>query len=50
MFEKAREMSYYDIANEPLFHNNSVLPCHWEGFSRADFRRLKERLRKYEKR
>jgi radical SAM superfamily enzyme YgiQ (UPF0313 family) len=50
MFEKARAMSYYDIANEPLFHNNSILPCHWKGFSRADFRRLKERLRKYEKR
>ena len=50
MFEKARKMSYYDIANEPLFQNNSILPCHWEGFSRADFRRLKERLRKYEER
>ncbi len=50
LFEKAREMSYYDLAGEPLFHNNSILPCHWEGFSRTDYRRLKERLRKYERR
>ena len=50
LFEKAKKISYYDIANEPLFHNNSILPCHWEGFPPADFRRLKEKLRKYEKR
>jgi radical SAM superfamily enzyme YgiQ (UPF0313 family) len=48
LFEKAKKMSYYDIDKEPLFHNNSILPCHWEGFTRADFRRLKERVRKYE--
>ena len=48
LFEKAKKMSYYDIDKEPLFHNNSILPCHWEGFTRAHFRRLKERVRKHE--
>ena len=46
LFEKAKQMSRFDIENEPLFHNNSLLPCQWEGFTLADFRRLKEGLRK----
>jgi radical SAM superfamily enzyme YgiQ (UPF0313 family) len=45
LFERARQFSPYDIENEPLFHNNSLLPCQWEGFTWADFRRLKEGLR-----
>jgi len=48
LFEKAKKMSPFDIKNEPLFHNNSILPCQWEGFTWADFRRLRERLRKRE--
>jgi hypothetical protein len=27
------------------FHNNSILPCHWEGFTLADYRRIKEGLK-----
>ena len=46
LFEKARKMSHFDIENEPLFHNNSILPCQWEGFTMADYRRLKEGLRR----
>jgi radical SAM superfamily enzyme YgiQ (UPF0313 family) len=46
LFEKAKQMSSYDLENEPLFHNNSILPCQWEGFTLADFKRLKEELRK----
>jgi radical SAM superfamily enzyme YgiQ (UPF0313 family) len=46
LFEKARKMSQFDIENEPLFHNNSILPCQWEGFTMADYRRLKEGLRR----
>jgi len=45
LFEKAKRMSQFDLENEPLFHNNSILPCQWEGFSMADYRRIKERLR-----
>jgi len=49
LFEKAKKMSHFDIENEPLFHNNSILPCQWEGFTWADFKRLQERLKKNEK-
>jgi radical SAM superfamily enzyme YgiQ (UPF0313 family) len=45
LFEKAKRMSQFDLENEPLFHNNSILPCQWEGFSMADYKRIKERLR-----
>jgi radical SAM superfamily enzyme YgiQ (UPF0313 family) len=44
MFEKAKEVSSFDLEGEPLFQNNSIFPCHWEGFTPADFRRLKEDL------
>jgi radical SAM superfamily enzyme YgiQ (UPF0313 family) len=46
LFEKARKMSQFDLENEPLFHNKSILPCQWEGFTMADYRRLKEGLRR----
>jgi len=46
MFEKAKQVSSFDIENEPLFHNNSILPCQWERFTWRDFRRLKESLRR----
>jgi len=41
LFEKAKKMSKFDLENEPLFHNNSILPCQWEGFTLGDFKRLK---------
>jgi radical SAM superfamily enzyme YgiQ (UPF0313 family) len=46
LFEKAKKMSQFDLENEPLFHNNSILPCQWDGFSMGDYRRLKEGLRR----
>ncbi len=42
LFEKARQFSPFDIENEPLFQNNSLLPCQWEGLTWRDYRRLKE--------
>jgi radical SAM superfamily enzyme YgiQ (UPF0313 family) len=45
LFEKAKKMSRFDLENEPLYHNNSILPCQWEGFTMTDYRRLKEELR-----
>jgi len=45
LFEKAKRMSKFDLENEPLFHNNSILPCQWEGFTMADYKRLKEKLK-----
>jgi len=44
LFERAASMSQYDIKKEPLFHNNSLLPCQWEGFTLADYRKLKDAL------
>ncbi len=46
LFEKAKQMSSYDLENEPLFHNNSILSCQWEGFTIEDFKRLKQGLRR----
>jgi radical SAM superfamily enzyme YgiQ (UPF0313 family) len=45
LFEKAKKFSPFDLENEPLFHNNSLLPCRWEEFTLEDFRKLKEDLR-----
>ena len=47
MFEKAKRSSSFDLENEPLFHNNSLIPCQWEGFTMADYRKLKLKLREY---
>lgn len=33
--------SPFPIAQEPLFHNNSILPCRWDGFTLEDLNRLK---------
>ncbi|PIX21237.1 MAG: hypothetical protein COZ69_15840 [Deltaproteobacteria bacterium CG_4_8_14_3_um_filter_45_9] len=46
LFEKAKRMSKFDLENEPLYHNNSILPCQWDGFTIADYKRLKEDLRR----
>ncbi len=45
LFEKAKRISQFDLENEPLFHNNSILPCQWEEFTIEDYRRIKKRLR-----
>ncbi len=45
LFEKAKKMSKFDLENEPLFHNNSIFPCQWEGFTLADFKRLKKMVK-----
>jgi len=46
LFEKARQMSSFDLENEPLFHNNSILPCQWGGFTLTEYKRLKDDLRR----
>jgi hypothetical protein len=45
LWEKALRHSRYPLAEEPLFHNNSLFPMEWEGFTRADLRRLKNMAR-----
>jgi hypothetical protein len=44
MWPRAVAASEYDIISEPLFHNNSLLPC-WNQAQRARFRELKKRAR-----
>ena len=46
LFERAKQVSQFDLENEPLYQNNSILPCQWEGFTMADYRRLKEGARR----
>jgi len=46
LFERAKQTSQLDLESEPLNHNNSTLPCQWEGFTMADYRRLKEGIRR----
>jgi radical SAM superfamily enzyme YgiQ (UPF0313 family) len=46
LFDRAKKMSQFDLENEPLYHNNSILPCQWEGFTMKDFRKLKGELRR----
>jgi len=48
LFEKAKKFSRYDIENEPLYHNNSILPCEWEEFSFSDFLNLKLKVKRGE--
>jgi maltose-binding protein MalE len=38
-------MSQFDIENEPLYHNNSILPCQWKDFTLKDYKRVKEELK-----
>jgi len=44
LFEEAKKLSPFDLENEPLFHNNSLFPCRWEGFTWEDFRNLKHKF------
>jgi len=46
LFEEAKKFSPFDLEKEPLFHNNTIFPCQWDGFTLSDFRRLKEKVRK----
>jgi radical SAM superfamily enzyme YgiQ (UPF0313 family) len=44
LWDSAVESSRYDLAREPLFHNNSIFPCEWEEFTRTDLDSLKRLL------
>jgi len=43
LWEKALSHSEYDLAGEPLFHNNTLLPC-WDDGRRSDLARLKRHV------
>jgi radical SAM superfamily enzyme YgiQ (UPF0313 family) len=43
LWEKAVASSQYDLVSEPLFHNNTLLPC-WNQEQREEFRQVKARV------
>jgi radical SAM superfamily enzyme YgiQ (UPF0313 family) len=45
MWEQAVALSPFDIQSEPLYHNNSLLPCRNNDFSLTDYNELKKSLR-----
>jgi radical SAM superfamily enzyme YgiQ (UPF0313 family) len=45
MWEDAVVCSSFDIQNEPLYHNNSLLPCRSDDFSYDDYTQLKKELK-----
>ena len=45
LWEAAVRASEFDLRDEPLFHNNSILPCRWEGFTWEDLNEVKVNLR-----
>lgn len=44
LWEEAVAQSSLPISQEPLFHNNTLLPCRWERFPYEGFLELKARL------
>jgi radical SAM superfamily enzyme YgiQ (UPF0313 family) len=45
MWDAALQASPFPIAEEPLFHNNSLLPCQWEACAMDDLHLLKRYAR-----
>jgi radical SAM superfamily enzyme YgiQ (UPF0313 family) len=41
LWDTSVQVSPYDLAEEPLFHNNSLLPCRWEKMTYAMYQGLK---------
>ena len=44
IWEEAVQASPFDLASEPLFHNNTILPCQGEQFTYEDLGKLKKLL------
>jgi len=45
LWEEAIKSSSFDLVHEPLYHNNSILPCEWKKFTRNDLSQLKNLLK-----
>ncbi len=46
LWDHAVASSRYPLADEPLFHNNTLLPCTWDGFTHDHLQAAKEESRK----
>jgi hypothetical protein len=42
LWSAALRCSSFDLANEPLLHNNSILPCRSEDFGLEELQQLKQ--------
>ncbi len=47
MWEEAVKISPFPIQEEPLFHNNTILPCRWKEFDEEDLVFLKNYIRSF---
>jgi radical SAM superfamily enzyme YgiQ (UPF0313 family) len=45
MWEDACRASRYPLDEDPLFHNNTILPCAWEGLDPAMYREIRRAAR-----
>lgn len=44
LWNAALRVSSFPIAEDPIYHNNTIMPCQWEGFSYNDLLELKAYL------
>jgi len=42
LWEEACKSSPFPLKEEPLFHNNTILPCRWKGFKYDDLQKIKD--------
>jgi radical SAM superfamily enzyme YgiQ (UPF0313 family) len=45
LWDQAVQTSPYDLVNEPLYHNNTLIPCQHESFTYEDYRTLKSMIK-----
>ncbi|TYB31518.1 MAG: radical SAM protein [Candidatus Mcinerneyibacterium aminivorans] len=45
MFTYALKVSPYDLKNEPLYHNKTIVPCNWKKMTYEDIQQLKQLAR-----
>jgi len=45
LWDQAVQTSPYDLVKEPLYHNNTLLPCRHESFTYNDYRKLKSMIK-----
>jgi len=45
LWDQAVQTSPYDLVKEPLYHNNTLLPCRHDSFTYEDYRTLKSMIK-----
>jgi len=47
LYDKSCKLSRYPLDKDPLYHNNSLFPMEWEGFTAEDLSEIKKLSRAY---